>query len=170
VLCIALLPVSAQQAQGGSYRVVNEYSFQKPIQAAKETRDPLGPDQVILLPKYFIHDKVPVFEPVERYQSDPKARVALAKKRCLSPIYMKTFGPLGQLIAYYMSLINLLGGWHPNDGEALLLLDQEEHLRRVAEVDYLVSIELYDHSIGVNDYKKLRRELMTIKSGFIINR
>jgi len=34
----------------------------------------------------------------------------------------------------------------------------------------LVSIELYDHSIGMNDYRKLRRELMTIKSGFIINR
>jgi len=58
-----------------------------------------------------------------------RGRMVEAKRKHLSPVYQKTFGPLAQLAGYYFNWLSILGGWHPNDTEAYLFAEQDERLR-----------------------------------------
>ncbi len=83
-----------------------------------------------------------------------KGRLALAEKQQLTPLYRVTFGPLSQLAAYYFDWTSILGGWHPNQVEAMVLYRQEEDLRRQREMDDLIRLETLDETI---DGKKTPR-------------
>lgn len=58
-----------------------------------------------------------------------RGRMVEAKRKHLSPVYQKTFGPLAQLAGYYFNWLSILGGWHPNETEAYLFAEQDERLR-----------------------------------------
>jgi hypothetical protein len=49
------------------------------------------------------------------------AKLEIAEKRYISPLYRVTFGPLSQVAAYYFNFLSVLHGWHPNEAEALRL-------------------------------------------------
>ena len=70
-----------------------------------------------------------------------KAKLELAKKRYLSPLYRTTLGPLSQLGAYYINWLSIFGGWHPNEVEAAVLNRQDERLEMLGEMDSLIRLE-----------------------------
>ena len=135
--------------------------FSSSAQDTKETPasparpDPLLPDSSLpltILKPYVI--TTPRVKLTERDVLTDQAKLALAKKTQLTPLYQVTFGPLSQLGAYYFDWLSILGGWHPNDLEALVLYRQEEDVRRKNEMDSLMRLEtIYD----INDAKQLQR-------------
>lgn len=93
--------------------------------------EPVDPD-VIRLPKYTVRDK-------KAWSSDfgmltPEGKVAIAKKKYLSPMYQKTLGPLAAAAAF---VNNVLGGWNPNSREAMAIYEDNEALRRRNEMSDL---------------------------------
>lgn len=91
------------------------------------------------------HVTTPRALPTEKEMQTEKATLEIAKKTQLTPLYRYTFGPLSQLGTYYANWLSILGGWHPNDLEAMVLYRQEEDLRRKVELDSLTRLEkLYD--------------------------
>jgi hypothetical protein len=69
-----------------------------------------------------------------------KGLLEYAKIRYTTPLYRVTFGPLAQLGMYYFNFLTILGGWHPNDAEAMAFYHEGERVRIVSEVDSLVSL------------------------------
>jgi len=103
-----------------------------------------GPGDVIRLPKYFVTEKRLPF--TEREIQTPKGRLELAKKTYLSPVYQKTFGPLSNIYALFY---NPLGGWHPNDPEAMALYQDADQMRRNQEMEALMRLDaLQDKTAG----------------------
>ena len=89
---------------------------------------------VVLLPRYEVRDDRLPF--TENDMLTPKGRLAVAKRRTLSPLYQKTFGPISWLALAYFNPLALLGS-KPNDAEASALYAQEEEIRRSHEISDL---------------------------------
>jgi len=71
----------------------------------------------------------------------PRGRMVEAKKKYLSPVYQKTFGPLSQLAGYYFNWLSILGGWHPNEMEAYLFAEQDERVRIIETLSELERLD-----------------------------
>ena len=93
-------------------------------------------DDVIHLPKYFVTEERMPF--TTREVLTPEGRVTLANKRYISPVYRKTLGPLAAVAAL---LMNPLGGWRPNDAEAMTLYEGDECKRRKMETAELMKLD-----------------------------
>jgi hypothetical protein len=93
-------------------------------------------DDVIHLPKYYVTEERMPF--TTREILTPEGRVALANKRYISPVYRKSLGPLSAIASL---LMNPLGGWRPNDPEAMALYEDDERLRRKNETKELMRLE-----------------------------
>jgi hypothetical protein len=76
----------------------------------------------------------------ERDLLTSKGLLDLARKRYLTPVYQKTLGPLSQLGAYYFNFLAILGGWHPNDAEAMVLYENDAQKRRDTEMAELLRL------------------------------
>jgi hypothetical protein len=81
---------------------------------------------------------------IERDLLTPKGLLDLAKKRYLTPVYQKTLGPLSQVAAYYFNFLAIFGGWHPNDGEAMALYEDDAQKRRNTEMTELINLARFD--------------------------
>jgi hypothetical protein len=92
-------------------------------------------NNVLRLPKYQVTGKRLPFN--EREILTPKGRLVLAKKTYLTPAYQKTLGPLSALAGF---LANPLGGWQPNDPEAMALYEDVQQKRRNTEMKYLAGM------------------------------
>lgn len=96
--------------------------------------EPPDPD-VIRLPKYEVTERrIPLREDE---LLTPEGRVALAKKRYLTPMYQKVFGPLAAVASL---LNNPLGGWNPNGPEAMAIYEDDLNLQRRKEMQGLVEL------------------------------
>jgi hypothetical protein len=103
--------------------------------AASETTPAAG---VVIMPKFDVKD-----DRIRLADDDVLTNqgiLASAKKEYLSPVYQSVFGPLVQVGTYYLDFLSLLGGWHPNDTEALLFYQQHERLRKMGEWDDLIRL------------------------------
>lgn len=78
----------------------------------------------------------------------PSGRLDFAKKTYLTPAYEKTFGPLGQLASYYFNFLSVLGGWHPNDAEALALYADADQKRRNTEMNSLLEVAAFGRTVS----------------------
>ena len=78
---------------------------------------------------------------VERDLLTPSGKLDLAKQVYLTPVYQKILGPLSQVAAYYFDFLAILGGWHPNDGEAMALYEDDAQKRRNSEMTELISLD-----------------------------
>jgi len=92
-------------------------------------------DDLLQLPKYVVTGKsVPL---QEREVLSPTGKLDLARKTYLTPAYQKTIG----LLAAVASLLNNpLGGWQPNDPEAMALYEDTEQLHRKTEMKELADL------------------------------
>lgn len=146
-------PISASTRLGIKFSPPNSDSpsaTTAPQAAVPRLTDPSLP--LTILKPYLV--TTPRIKLTEKEVLTDKARLELAKKTQLTPLYRLTFGPLSQLGTYYFNWLSILGGWHPNDLEAMILYRQEEDLRRKAEMNSLVRLEsLYD----AKDEKLLQR-------------
>jgi hypothetical protein len=93
-------------------------------------------DGVIRLPKYYVNEERMPFN--KREILTPEGRLAVAKKRYISPVYAKTLGPLSAVASL---LANPLGGWQPNDPEAMTLYYDQDQKRRNAEMKELIKLD-----------------------------
>ena len=110
---------------------------------APELLDSLLPDTV-MLPVFVIRgtrEKI-----TERDVLTDKARLAMAERKYLTPLYRAAFGPLSQLAAYYFDWTSILNGWHPNEYEAMALYRQDELLKRRVEMDRLLKLEATENA------------------------
>ena len=106
-------------------------------QAEQEKHDASAQaDDVIHLPKYYIIEERSPF--TTREILTPEGRVAIANKRHISPVYRRTLGPLSAIASL---LANPLGGWRPNDPEAMALYEDDERLRRAKETKDLMRLD-----------------------------
>lgn len=86
-------------------------------------------------------------------------KVELAKSRQLSPLYRVTFGPLSQIAGYYFNFLSILGGWHPNDADAMALERQDQRLKMLDELDSLARIEaLGGDAKDAKEFQRIRYE------------
>jgi hypothetical protein len=112
------------------------------------------PPGVTRLPRFEVRDRR--LDLTEREVLTDRGLVDSAKQRYLSPVYQKTFGQLSQLALLYFNPLALLGGWHPNDAEAMTLYEQDERLRRMRRSDDLLDLYRVDDD---GEAIKLRRLL-----------
>lgn len=87
--------------------------------------------------------KGPRVKITERELLTKKGTLALARKTQLTPLYEVTFGPLSQVGSYYFNWLTILGGWNPNNAEAMTLYRQEEEVRRDKEMSDLMRLESF---------------------------
>ncbi|ACB76409.1 hypothetical protein [Opitutus terrae] len=99
--------------------------------------DPADPD-VVRLPKYEVQERRIGLSENEMLTSE--GRVALAKKRHLTPVYQKIFGPLAAVASL---LNNPLGGWKPNAPEAMAIYEDNLALERRKEMADLAGLAAY---------------------------
>ena len=97
-----------------------------------QSSDEAASDDLLKLPKFVVLGKKVPFQ--DREILTPKGRLDLAKKTYLTPAYQKTLGPLSALAGL---LMNPLGGWQPNNPEAMVLYEDTEQLRRKTEMQEL---------------------------------
>lgn len=107
---------------------------------------------VVRLPDFHVLDRRIDLE--EREVLSAKGLVEAAKHRYLSPTYQKTFGPLSELALLYFDPLALLGGWHPNDAEAMALYEQDERLRRMHRTDDLLDLYRIDDTAEVRELQQ----------------
>lgn len=122
------------------YRVATEFRYE----VRKPESDDAGEVPSVApapyrLPPYYVREKELRLK--ERELLTEHGKLLYAKKRFLSPSYQKIFGPLSQLAGYYLNFLSLFGGWHPNDAEARVLMEQEERLERMRELSNLSRLE-----------------------------
>ena len=87
------------------------------------------------------------------------AKLEIAEKRYISPLYRVTFGPLSQVAAYYFNFLSVLHGWHPNEAEALTLYRQDERLKMLGALDSLAELEtIGGDSKDAKDFQRIRFE------------
>jgi hypothetical protein len=96
------------------------------------------PDGTVVMPKFLVRESR--VKPTEEELLTPSEKLAAAKKENISPLYAVTFGPLSQLAGYYLNFLSILGGWHPNDAEALVLYEQNVRVRKMNEFDDMVAM------------------------------
>jgi hypothetical protein len=96
-----------------------------------------------------------------------KGRLEVAQKRHLTPLYRATLGPLSVLAGYYMNPFSLLGGWHPNEAEAMILYRQEEKLQRRDEMDSLIRLEEVGARWESKEDQRLRKEMRQSRYNFL---
>lgn len=106
---------------------------------------------------------------IERDLLTPKGRLDLAKKRYLAPAYQKTLGPLSQVAAYYFNFLAILGGWHPNDGEAMALYEDDAQKRRNTEMTDLISLARFGELEPGQTRLDKPLERSPAKAGIVIN-
>jgi hypothetical protein len=135
-LGIAYKPAAAQPAPAVAPAAG---TVSMPRYIVKESREKLGPADILT----------------------PKATLDLAKDTYLSPLYRVTFGPLAQLAAYYTNVLTLLNGWHPNDAEAAVLLQQDRRLQKLNEIDSLIDLELIDDPKASKSFELIRFDAST---------
>ncbi len=70
-----------------------------------------------------------------------KGEVDYAVQHYTSELYRATFGPLSQVATYYFNFLSILGGWHPNEAEALTLHREAERIRINREIKDLIEIQ-----------------------------
>jgi hypothetical protein len=116
--------------------------------------DTPAPADVVRLPKFEVRDRR--IDLTEREVLNERGLIDAAKQRYLTPAYQKTFGQLSELALLYFNPLALLGGWHPNDAEAMTLYEQDERLRRMRRSDEL--LDLY-HLDDTKDAIKLKELL-----------
>lgn len=117
----------------------DQHAHDLAVAAAKEENptetnasDEAASDDLLKLPKFVVLGKRVPF--TDREILTPKGRLDLAKKTYLTPAYQKTLGSLSALAGL---LINPLGGWQPNNPEAMALYEDTEQLRRKTEMQEL---------------------------------
>jgi len=87
------------------------------------------------------------------------AKLEIAEKKYISPLYRVTFGPLSQVAAYYFNFLSVLHGWHPNEAEALTLYRQDERLKMLGELGSLAELEtIGGDSKDAKDFRRIRFE------------
>jgi hypothetical protein len=135
-LLIATCGVMLASAQTApSSRLGFEFSPTIATPPAKLSVTDLNSNGAIVMPKFQV-ESVPITIP-ERELLTPSGRAQYAREHYTTALYRKTFGPLGAIAGLAM---NPLGGWRPNDNEALMLYEQDERLRRLHETDDLLRI------------------------------
>ena len=113
----------------------------------------------IALPRYIVREyREPLTEDIIL---SPKAALALAKDKYLSPLYRVTFGPLAQVATYYTNFLSLLDGWHPNDAEALVLYRQDRRLEQLTELNDLIDLEMIDNPQAGKQLQGVRFDIST---------
>lgn len=115
--------------------------------------EPIAPGIVLLDPYYISGPRVKLSE---KQTLTGKGRLALAQKQQITPLYRLTFGPLSQLAAYYLNWPSILGGWHPNQAEAMTLYRQEERLKMLDEMDSLIRLETLGDAKTAKQFKRIR--------------
>ena len=85
-----------------------------------------------------------------------KGRLEIAEKRYISPLYRTTFGPLAQLATYYCDWLSILGGWHPNEAEAMALYRQQERRLMLDEMDSLIRLETALDPKATKQFQRIR--------------
>jgi hypothetical protein len=128
-----------------------------PAESLPPARDPVSPDSVqpgvVVFAPFHVRERMRLNE--KNTLSD-KGRVEYAEKQYLSPLYQKTFGPLVQLATYYFNFLSILGGWHPNEAEAMSLYDQDERLERLTEMNDLIRLETIGNSWDAKKFEDLK--------------
>ncbi len=111
---------------------------------------------VVLLPKFDVKD-----DRIKLTEDDmltDKGMLESAKAEYLSPVYQSVFGPLVQVGTYYLNFLSILGGWHPNDAEAMLFYGQHERLRKMGQGDDLIRLAKLTNPKEAVDLKDLEFE------------
>jgi hypothetical protein len=109
------------------------------------------------MPKVIVREQKKV--PPERELLTPQGRLAAAQKTYLSPVYQKTLGPLVQIASYCFQPLTLLGGWRPNEAEAMTLYWEDDRRRILKDLDSL--IELESDRTRVNELRRVRQQTRT---------
>jgi hypothetical protein len=117
--------------------------------------DSIQPGTVVFAP-FHVRERMRLNE--KNTLSD-KGRVEYAEKQYLSPLYRKTFGPLAQIATYYFNFLSILGGWHPNEAEAMSLYDQDERLERLKELDDLIRLETIGNSWDAKKFEDMKAQI-----------
>jgi hypothetical protein len=129
------------------YSVTTEFRYEAPKaaseQVAEEATNAPAPYR---LPPYYVREKELRLRETELLTD--RGKLLYAKKRFLSPVYQKVFGPISQLASYYFNFLNILGGWHPNDAEAMALLQDEERKERIQEAAALSRLERIGNAVN----------------------
>ena len=142
----ALLAVSpatsapAEPRESASTHLGIVFAPVKTAEAAAVEQPPSSVDvqPPIVLPKFDVRESR--FELEYHRLLTAKGQLAEAKRQELSPAYQKTFGPLAAVAAIYFNPLSLLMGVRANDAEAMVLYEQDEHIRRRHEADSLVDL------------------------------
>lgn len=124
---------------------------------AEPATSPVSELPPVLLPKVIVQEQRAL--PLERQVLTPKGRLEAAKKTHLSPLYQSTFGPLAQLATYYFNFPSLLGGWRPNEAEAMTLYWEEDRRRILKDMDSLIDLET--DSNRINELRRVRQQTRT---------
>lgn len=118
------------------------FSFQAPAATAGNSAsaglapgEPPDPN-VIQMPRYRVKQKRIALTPDEVLTEKGKAEIARA--RYLNPVYQATVGPLMAVLGL---IANPLGGWNPNNPEALALYYDQQYKERMNEMDDLNRLE-----------------------------
>ncbi len=135
----ASVPLSAADRLGIKFKPAAPDAPAEPPPPAHDPMllDSVQPGTVVLAP-FHVRERRRLNE---KNTLTDKGRVEYAEKHYLSPLYQKTFGPLAQLATYYFNFLSILGGWHPNEAEAMTLYNQDEQLERLKEMNDLVRLE-----------------------------
>jgi hypothetical protein len=147
--------VSAMAAKS-EREVVTPVESRSPILAERATvaASELPP---ILLPKVIVQEQR--VAPLEREVLTSKGRLEAAQKKYLSPVYQTTLGPLVQVASYYFQPLSLLGGWRPNEAEAMTLYWEDDRRRILKDMDSL--IELETDRKRLNELRRVRQQTRT---------
>jgi len=70
---------------------------------------------------------------------------------------------LSQLAGYYFNWLGILGGWHPNDAEALVLHQQNVRLRKMSEFDDMVEMVRLADPKQAAELKNMHAELFRLQ-------
>lgn len=124
-----------------------------PAAAVAASDSETAPPGVVRLPKLEVRDRRIDLEPREVLSE--KGRIDAAKQRYLTPAYQQTFGQLSELALLYFNPLALLGGWHPNDAEAMTLYEQDERRRRMRRGDESLDLHHVDDTKGAIKLKEL---------------
>lgn len=87
-----------------------------------------------------------------------EARLILAEKKYLSPLYRATIGPLSQIAGYCNNFPSILQGWHPNEAEAMTLYREDKRLEMLSEFDSMIRLEMTDNAKEAQELRRLRTE------------
>jgi len=112
-----------------------------PVREPVEVVD-VDPRPPLVLPDFEVRDAR--LNLSERDVLTQKGLLSEAKQKYLSPVYQKTLGQLAAVAAFYFNPLAIFGGWHPNDGEAAALYQEDERLRRRRDSEALIDLYQVD--------------------------